>query len=383
MVTNADPVVSATAPTRCRQLIRSGDTVFSTVRPYLERIAYIDESLDREFASTGFCVLRPTSDLDPRYLFHYASSPLLLDQVLPLQKGVSYPAVLDKEVRGATLPIPPLDEQRRIVAILEDHLSRLDAATASVAAAKRRSAALLEQHVVELLLGARGERAKTALLGSELPPLPQGWRWNSLGGLADVVGGVTKDTTRQSDRSIPEVPYLRVANVQRGRLDLDRITMIRVPAVRAAQLELRPGDVLLNEGGDRDKLARGWVWEGQIAGCIHQNHVFRARPALGVVDPYWLAWLANTLGGPWAERHGKQSVNLASISLSTIKRMPVPLPPLSVQKSLLADISQLSASLAHGSGELISAQSKSGLLRRSLLAAAFRGDLTRGARSAA
>ena len=140
------------------------------------------------------------------------------------------------------------------------------------------------------------------------------------------MGGVTKDSKKQSLPGMVEVPYLRVANVQRGALKLDEVSSIRVTPQQAQALELRTGDVLLNEGGDRDKLARGWVWEGEVPSCIHQNHVFRARLRIDL-DPYFLSFTANTLGGRWAERNGKQSVNLASISLSMIRRMPVIVPP--------------------------------------------------------
>jgi type I restriction enzyme S subunit len=82
---------------------------------------------------------------------------------------------------------------------------------------------------------------------------------SGLGEIAEVVGGVTKDAKRQADPSLIEVPYLRVANVQRGRLDLSMIATIRTSSVQAQKLRLEKGDVLLNEGGDRDKLGRGWV----------------------------------------------------------------------------------------------------------------------------
>jgi type I restriction enzyme S subunit len=88
-LTEVAELLAASAPTRARQVLAAGDTVFSTVRPYLEKIAYIDASLEGEFASTGFCVLRPNSEVLPRWLYHFASSRGLLDQVLPHQRGVS------------------------------------------------------------------------------------------------------------------------------------------------------------------------------------------------------------------------------------------------------------------------------------------------------
>jgi len=108
------------APSRARQHLASGDVVFSTVRPYQKKIALINDDLDGEIASTGFCVLRPKSHaLDSRYLFHYLKSDMLLNQVLPLQRGASYPAVGDSDVKQATIPLPDLETQRGIAATLD------------------------------------------------------------------------------------------------------------------------------------------------------------------------------------------------------------------------------------------------------------------------
>jgi len=172
-----------------------------------------------------------------------------------------------------------------------------------------------------------------------------------------------------------EVPYLRVANVQRGRLDLSSVTSIRVPQATAGKLRLLPGDVLLNEGGDRDKLGRGWVWEGQIDSCIHQNHVFRARGRDGQLDPYLLSWAANSFGGRWCERNGRQSVNLASISLSKIKLMPVPVPPRGEQPAVAERIREVIDASLMLERDVVVARQRGTLLRRALLSAAFSGQL--------
>ena len=112
------------APGRARQLLVEGDTVFSTVRPYLKKIGWITQSFNGEIASTGFCVLRADRMvLDPRFLFNFAISDCLMDQILPLQRGVSYPAVRDNDVLAAVLPLPPLEQQRLIVHILDKQLS--------------------------------------------------------------------------------------------------------------------------------------------------------------------------------------------------------------------------------------------------------------------
>lgn len=237
--------------------------------------------------------------------------------------------------------------------------------------------------MVEALIGA-GHRDRSNTEPPEpagtsdgvLPALPRGWSWSRLGAVADVVGGVTKDAKKQSDPTYVDLPYLRVANVQRGRLALDDIANIRVPPAKAEALRLKPGDVLLNEGGDRDKLARGWVWEGQIDNCIHQNHVFRARVHEPRLDPYFLSFTANTIGGRWAERNGKQSVNLASISLGVIRKMPVIVPAAGEAERIVARIREMQSGFDRMSNEIAEARTRSATLRKALLNAAFSGRLT-------
>lgn len=137
----------------------------------------------------------------------------------------------------------------------------------------------------------------------------------------------TKGQETSENENLIEVPYLRVANVQRGSLDLSEVLTIPVTQTELDALRLEPGDLLLNEGGDRDKLGRGWVWEGQIENCVHQNHVFRARPVPGLLHPKLISWYANTFGQGFFFQGGKQTTGLASISMGVVAALPVPLMP--------------------------------------------------------
>src|SRR5437879_1512076 len=102
----------------------------------------------------------------------------------------------------------------------------------------------------------------------ESPNLPEGWAWTTLTAIADLKGGITKGRRLPAAVKTRRVPYLRVANVQRGYLNLSEVKDIEASEEEIAELRLEAGDILFNEGGDRDKLGRGWVWGGQIADCI-------------------------------------------------------------------------------------------------------------------
>ena len=146
---------------------------------------------------------------------------------------------------------------------------------------------------------------------ANLSSLPSGWCWTTLATIADIDGGITKDQKRQRTPTMREVPYLRVANVQRSYLDLQEIKTILAEEEEITSLRLRKGDVLFTEGGDRDKLGRGWVWNDEIEECIHQNHIFRARLCLPLVEPKFVSYHGNLFGQEWFTRTGKQTTNLA------------------------------------------------------------------------
>jgi len=158
-----------------------------------------------------------------------------------------------------------------------------------------------------------------------LGAVPAHWTVTRLKFIAHVQTGVAKGKDNTGQQTIV-VPYLRVANVQDGYLDLEDVATIEIPADDLPRYRLRAGDVLMNEGGDFDKLGRGHVWDGSIDPCIHQNHVFAVRP-FGV-SPQWLNLVT---GSAYAQFYfmsrSKQSTNLASISSTNVMELPVVLPP--------------------------------------------------------
>ena len=205
--------------------------------------------------------------------------------------------------------------------------------------------------------------------------VPPGWVWAALSEIADIVGGVTKGQKRRAGDELQQVPYLRVANVQRGRLDLDEVKLIEATKAEIAALRLVPGDILLNEGGDRDKLGRGWVWQGQIKECIHQNHVFRARLVSGDLSSKYVSHYANSIGQEYFQAEGRQTTNLASINLTKLSGLPVLLPPGSEQHRIVAAIEDHFSRLDEAVALLTRVQRNLKRYRASVLKAAVEGRL--------
>jgi len=207
-----------------------------------------------------------------------------------------------------------------------------------------------------------------------LPDIPETWLWARLDSVAEIKGGITKDSKRKI-KNAKELPYLRVANVQRGYLDLDKIKYIKVPEDKLPELLLKNGDILFNEGGDRDKLGRGWVWEGQINKCTYQNHVFRARLYLGKNNGKLFSWYGNTFGQQYFMTKGKQTTNLASINKAMLSAFPVPLPPFDEQVVLIKEIEGRLSIISVVENEVEKNLIRADRLRQSILKKAFTGKL--------
>ena len=138
------------APSRARQLVRANDVLFSTVRTYLKNIAMVPDAHDGQIASTGFSVLRGHPGVSSKYLFYYCLTDEFIDHLNRLQRGTSYPAVRDGDVRAQSIPLAPSSEQRRIVEAIETQFTRLAAAVAAL----QRARANLQRYKASVLKAA-------------------------------------------------------------------------------------------------------------------------------------------------------------------------------------------------------------------------------------
>jgi len=414
-----------------RHEARSGDVVVATLGHDLPRACLIPAWLGKAIVKADCVRIRPDPSLvGASYLASALNSHEIRRQADSFVHGVGRPRLNLKSLRRLGVPLAPLAEQRRIVAALETHFSRLEAAVAALERARanlrRYRASVLKaacegrlvptedevarregrdyepaERLLERILVERrrrweeAERKKLISKGKEpkgdgwkkrykepapprtadLPPLPRGWCWATLDLVAELQGGLTKGKKRRSADELCEVPYLRVANVQRGYLDLEEVRSIEATVDEVEKLRLLAGDVLFTEGGDRDKLGRGWIWSDEIADCIHQNHIFRARLYLRELSSKYVSWFGNTSGRDYFFRQGKQTTNLASINLTKLRELPIALPPpaeqLRIVEAVEDHLSIADSALASIDANLRRAER----LRQSILKRAFEGKL--------
>ena len=244
----------------------------------------------------------------------------------------------------ARVPIPhPIDcgLQRKIAAILTSLDTAIEKTEALIEKHQQIKAGLMHDLFTRGVLPngqlrAMRDRASHHYMHTSSGWTPKEWAIRRLSEMAEIVSGVTVGNAAVRGPSCT-VPYLRVANVQDGYLDLSEVKTIRVSSSMFDDLKLVSGDVLMNEGGDFDKLGRGTVWSGEIQDCIHQNHVFRVRTDAAQLDPWFLAFYSeSSFGKRYFVLSSKQSTNLASINSTQLKAYPIVTPPIAEQRAIAA-----------------------------------------------
>ena len=319
-------------------LFEQGDVLFAKITPCMEngKGAFVQQLPTRyAFGSTEYHVLRPSCAVDGKFLYFATFNPIFRAYAAENMTGAAgQKRVSTRFLKDTRLFLPPLPEQRRIAAYLDASCAAIDAAVA----AKRRQLETLEALRKSIIQRAvtRGISDNVALESTGnawMEQIPQGWKLVCLKRIAEIQGGLTLG--KQYEGTLIERPYLRVGNVQDGHLDLADVSVIELPASVAARVELRPNDVLMTEGGDLDKLGRGHLWQGEIPGCLHQNHIFAVRCFLHKLKPMFLAYLtAAKYGRDYFEATGKKTTNLACTNATKVGEFPIPLPPLAEQEAI-------------------------------------------------
>lgn len=223
--------LGAEAPSRARQLVQTNDVLVSTVRPNLNSVAVVTEEFSGATASTGYTVLRPLPEvLDTQYLFHWVKTGHFINEMIKLATGQSYPAVSDKIILNSKIPLPPLAEQRRIAAILDqaDELRQ-----------KRQQAIeKLDQLLQATFIDMFGDPVSN----------PKGW---NLGKLGDVIHSAKDGPHVSPSYSETGIPFLSTRHVRAGKIVWNDLKFITEEDAQIHWKKCKPtrGDILYTKGG--------------------------------------------------------------------------------------------------------------------------------------
>jgi type I restriction enzyme S subunit len=360
-----------------------GDVAFAKVTPCFENgKGALMQGLAQGagFGTTELTVLRPNQDVCASFLGYVVKSePFRAVAIASMTGAGGLKRVSDDAVRDFKTYWPELAEQERIANFLDDKTERIDALIAEKEVLVEALKAYAYSFASKAMTSGLDPKAQLKRTSSpEVGSIPSHWKLERLKFLGAVRSGVAKGKELKGADTVT-LPYLGVANVQDGYLDLDDVQDIEIAKADATRYLLQLGDVLMNEGGDNDKLGRGAVWQGQVTPCIHQNHVFAVR----LTDPTLSQWVARFTSTDAARAYfflrSKQSTNLASINQTNVRELPVPMPPVEERKAVLAEVIR-----ATGNAEDLISHTKAHIARlreyrSSLISAAVTGQIDVGA----
>jgi type I restriction enzyme S subunit len=299
--------------------------------------AYVASQLSGVICGYHLALVRPDQTrLRGEYLARAFAADAVRHQFHLAATGVTRFGLSRHAIESSVLPVPPVAEQEAIAAFLDRETAKIDVLVAK----KERLIELLQEKRTALITHAvtKGLDPNVSAKDSGvewLGEIPAHWEVKPLKAVSGLQTGLTLGK-KYEGRSLATRPYLRVANVQDGFLALDDILEVELPLQETGRYELRVGDVLMTEGGDFDKLGRGHVWEGQIAGCLHQNHIFAVRSRPEVLDPRFLAFtMGSGYGRAYFTATSKQSTNLASTNSTKLRNLPMPVPRISEQEQIV------------------------------------------------
>lgn len=374
---------------------RPGDVLYGKLRPYLNKVLVADEA---GYSTTEIVALRAYLPLCSEYCALALRRPDFVDYVTRLGQGTKMPRLRTEDAVVAPFPLPPLAEQYRIVSKVDELMTlcdRLETAQAERETARDRLAAAslarlnapdpetfaddasfalnalpsltarpdqikqIRQTILSLAVqgklltqnhedqsagawyrAATGQSASAFEERASSLNLPSGWISLPMAAAFEVAGGIQKTPDRTPRGNA--FPYLGVGNVYRGRLDLSTVKEFELAPGELERRRLLPGDLLIIEGnGSITEIGRCAKWNGEIEGCVHQNHVIRCRPCDSSISDFTLLVLNSPVGVANMQSLAITSSGLFSLSVGKIRQIELPLPPLSEQRRVVAKVKEL------------------------------------------
>jgi type I restriction enzyme, S subunit len=378
-----------TAPSRARQSIQPNDVLFSNVRTYLRNIAMVPTDLDVQVCSTGFTVLRSNGAIIPKFLFYYTLTNQFINEVTPQQTGSQYPATTDRVVKNASIRLPPISEQRRIVAHIEALLTQVNAtrdrlnrvllimkrfrqAVLAVACSGRLTEGWREENSIDekglTLLQNITENRKKGIKkitkqvrennryeNEELIDLPATWTWTSIDQIVQNFDGQRIPITADDRKARQGIyPYYGASGI-----------------IDAIDYFIFDGEFLLIGEDGANLVMRSTPIAFQAKGKFWVNNHAHVLKTYGGILHQFLEYYINSID---LQNYVTGSAQ-PKLTQTNLNKIPIPLPPLSEQHEIVHRVDALFMLANQIEQKMAGATKRTEALTQAVLAKAFRGKL--------
>ena len=279
--------------------------------------------------SPAYINLRAKSGYSSRFYDYYFKTQYWSMAMFAHGKGVSFEnrwTLGIEELFNYKIPVPLENEQDKIADFLDGQCEKINLAIEKAKVSIEEYRNLKQSFITQIVTKGINENDTMKESGIEwIGKIPASWKVTQLRHCASIRSGITLGKTYSKDTELVEMPYLRVANVQDGYVDTNDIAVLQVSKDEIEKYSLSAGEVLMTEGGDRDKLGRGCVWDGRITPCLHQNHIFAVKVKEKLLNPHYLEYLtASSVGRTYFDVTAVKTTNLACTSSSKVLAFTIP-----------------------------------------------------------
>ena len=372
---NENIIEANKAPSRARKIVEQGDILYSTVRPYLHNMCIIDKRFSyMPIASTGFAVLSCHADLYNKYLFYYyyLMSPCFDNYANSSEnsKGVAYPAINDDRLYRAVISLPPLAEQKRIVAKIEEllpYIDRYEQAWSKLEQLNSRfpedmKKALLQYAIQgklveqrpeegtgeELFAQIQAEKQRLIQAGKikkekplpeiaedEVPfEIPESWKWVRWGTLSESI----QYGYNAPAQSFGRIKMVRISDIQDGKVIWESVPFCNIHETEIADYILKKNDILFARTGGT--VGKSYLVKDVPEESIYAGYLIRTRYSQSLCPEYMKYFMESALY--WTQlKNGTIATAQPNCNGKTLAKMLLPLPPLAEQKRIVDKLEQL------------------------------------------
>jgi len=298
--------------------LKSGDILFARTGGTTGKSFLIKDIPSEAIFASYLIRVRTKDGLIPEYLYFFLQSDMYWNQVLASKRGGAQPNMNATLLGGVVFPLPPLPEQKRIAARVQELMQDVERARAACEAQLKAAKALPRAYLRQVF---ESDEAKK-------------WERRRLGELFDVQQGVAMSPHRRE--GISPRPFLRTLNVLWGRVDLSALDKMDFTDDEVSKLSLKPGDLLVCEGGEVGRTA---IWRGEIDICLYQNHIHRLRKIDSALVPDFFMYWMQAAFQVFSSYSGQESITtIPNLSGNRLKAFLFPFPSVEVQKRIAAEL---------------------------------------------
>ena len=356
-IIDSHTILGKEAPSRARQMVKMNDVLVATTRPNLNAVALVPAELDSEICSTGFCVLRPTSVIDPLFLFFFVQTRDFVRLLSGEVRGMLYPAVTDNQVRSISIPLPPILEQKRIAAKVQKLMEEVGRARTACEAQLEAAKPLSQVYLRQVFESKEAQKWERRRLGEALELHDSG-----LWGYQDSVNGI---------------PVIRSTDFQNnGHISIDGIIRVQPNIQNIEYKKLQKGDILLERSGGGPKQPVGRVVLLDLEGEFYfGNFISRLRCKGDVESQFLFFYLFYLHMKGITLTFQDQTTGIRNLRFGEYLQLPIPIPNMAAQQHIA---SELKDKMAYGEKLKAAIEKQLDIIKalpQAILRKAFSGEL--------